>query len=73
MNERHEDYINSIKELKDRCLSSGFNKKVTQTMIQKVSTWTERFGPTYHKKKRQKRVRFHGQQAFHNFLNSLNP
>ena len=54
MNERHEDYINSIKKLKDRYLSSGFNKKVTQTMIQKVSTWTERFGPTNHKKKDRK-------------------
>ena len=54
LNERHEDYINSIKELKDKCLSSGFNKKVTQTMIEKVSTWTERFGPTNHKKKTEK-------------------
>ena len=45
LNERQEDYINSINELKDKCLSSGFNKKVTQIMIQKVSTWTERFVP----------------------------
>ena len=43
LNERQEDYINSINELKDKCLSSGLNKKVTQIMIQKVSTWTERF------------------------------
>ena len=54
LNERQEDYINSINELKDKCLSSGFNKKVTQTMIQKVSTWTERFGPTNQKKQTEK-------------------
>ena len=54
LNERHKDYINSIKELKDKCLSFGFNEKVTQTVIQKVSTWTERFGPTNHKKKTEK-------------------
>ena len=38
LNERHKDYINSKKELKDKYLSPGFNKKVTQTMTQKVST-----------------------------------
>ena len=27
LNERQEDYMNSIKELKDKCLCSGFNKK----------------------------------------------
>ena len=54
LNERQEDYINSIKELKDKCLSSGFNKKVIQTMIQKVSTWTERFGSTNQKKQTEK-------------------
>ena len=27
LNERQEDYLNSINELKDKCLSSGFNKK----------------------------------------------
>ena len=54
LNERQEDYQNSINELKDKCLSSGFNKKVTQTMIQKVSTWTERFGPTNQKKQTEK-------------------
>ena len=29
-------------------------KKVIQTMIQKVSTWTERFVPTNHKKHKEK-------------------
>ena len=70
LNERQEDYMNSIKELKHKCLSYGFNKKVTQTMIQKVSTWTERFGPT-NQKNRQKRIQIHAQLAFHNFFNSL--
>ena len=46
--------MNSIKELKDKCLSSGFNKKMTQTMIQNVSTWTERLGPTNNKKLTEK-------------------
>ena len=69
LNYSHEDCMNSIKELKDICLSSGFNKKVTLTMIQKVSAWTERFEPANHKN-RQKRIRFHGQQAFHNFFSS---
>ena len=54
LNERQEDYLNSINELKDKCLSSGFNKKVTQNMIQKVSTWTERFGPNNQKKQTEK-------------------
>ena len=54
LNERQEDYLNSTKELKDKCLSSGFNKKVIQTLIQKVSTWTERFGPTNQKKQTEK-------------------
>ena len=54
LNERQEDYLNSINELKDKCLSSRFNKKVTQNMIQKVSTWTERFGPNNQKKQTEK-------------------
>ena len=54
LNERQENYINSINELKDKCLSSGFDKKVTQIMIQKESTWTERFGPTNQKKQTEK-------------------
>ena len=29
LNERHKDFINSTKELNDKCLSFGFNKKVT--------------------------------------------
>ena len=49
-NERQEDYTNSIKKLNEKCLSSGFNKKVAQAMIQKVSTRTEGFGPTNQKK-----------------------
>ena len=35
LNERREDYTNSIKDLKEKCLSSGINKKVTQIMNQK--------------------------------------
>ena len=39
------DCIKSINDLIDKRLTSVFNKNVEQTMIQKVSTWTERFGP----------------------------
>ena len=39
------DYIKSINEIKDKCLRCRFNKKVKQTMIQKVGSWTERFRP----------------------------
>ena len=39
------DYIKSINEIKDKFLRCGFNKKVKQTMIQKVGRWTERFRP----------------------------
>ena len=67
LNEKHEDYINSKRELKNKCLNSLFNKKVTQTIIQKISTWAERSGPSNHKKESDSV----GNKAFHNFFNSL--
>ena len=52
--QRDEDYIISINDLKDKHFSSGFDKKKTQTMIEKVSTWTEIFGLTNQKKHTEK-------------------
>ena len=67
LSKRHEDFINSIKVLKDKCLSSGLNKKVAQTIIRKVITWTEKFVPTNHKKQTEKNL-ITGATSFPHFL-----
>ena len=46
LNERDQDYLESLELLQKKCMVSGFDEKMTTYMIDLAKTWTSRFGPT---------------------------
>ena len=46
LNERDQDYLESLERLQKKCMVSGFDEKMTTYMIDLARTWTSRFGPT---------------------------
>ena len=52
LNEKSEDYQQSLQRLKDKALRSGFPQNMTHNMIELASTWEERLRPTSSKRKK---------------------
>ena len=52
LNERKSDYLKSLVNLKDKCLRSNFNQKMTKNMLEIAKHWEDRFEPKpqHHKK-----------------------
>ena len=46
LNERNQDYLESLERLQKKCMVSGFDERMTTRMIDLAKTWTSRFGPT---------------------------
>ena len=46
LNERDQDYLESLERLQKKCMVSGFDERMTTHMINLAQTWTSRFGPT---------------------------
>ena len=45
LNEKDENYVNSVERLKQKCLKSGFNRKLVLKMTNITKMWTDRFAP----------------------------
>ena len=46
LNERDQDYLESLERLQKKCMVSGFEERTTTHMIDLAKTWTSRFAPT---------------------------
>ena len=55
LNEVHENYLHSLEKLKEKCLNSDFNKKITIKIIEIATEWKDRFEPKT-KEEKKKRI-----------------
>ena len=46
LNERDQDYLESLERLQKKCMVSGFDERMTTHVIDLAKTWTSRFRPT---------------------------
>ena len=68
LNEKQSGYLDAINSLREKCLKSGFNKKMVHKMIKIASEWTDRFSPPNNDKKQQQDERSVWATSFPNQL-----
>ena len=68
LNEKQSRYLEAIQKLQEKCLKSGFNKKMVKNMIKITQKWTDRFSPPDQKQQKRKEERTVWATSFPNQL-----